>query len=180
MRVEAARSDVNSLMFRLFSRSVHPELIVCLARTTIHKPNWHAELAICESGHLIAVHLPNSTVCEIVCPADWPVPLSRQVIGRRLKGSRDESVEHDGGLLYHTSFQVEQLDPDLFQHCHEELCEESTRARLKYGFAPTSRLATAPLSFLHTEERNQSLLVHTFHTFPENRAIVKTQTLFEI
>jgi hypothetical protein len=33
---------------------------------------------------------------------------------------------------------------------------------------------------VQTEERPGSLLVHAFHTFPDNRAVVKTQSLFEV
>jgi hypothetical protein len=111
---------------------------------------------------------------------DRPLPHNRQVLGRRLKGHRDDSVEHDGGILYHVSFQVEYLDPEVFQQCHEELLVDATRARMSHCFAPLSRLAPAPLSVIQTEERPHSLLVHTFHTFPDNRAVVKTQSLFEV
>ena len=180
MRVDAARPDVSSLMFRLFSRSVHPELLNCVASVAIKRPDYSAVLAICEAGHFISFQHKGQTVCEIACPVDWPLPQTRQVIGRKLQGSRDESVEHDGGILYHASFQVERLEPELFQHCHEEMVLDSERARLSHGFSAASRLSTAPLSYIHTEERKNTLLVHTFHTFPENRAIVKTQSLFEV
>jgi hypothetical protein len=180
MRVDAARPDVASLMFRLFCRSVHPELLEVYARAAVRHELYAAELAICDAGHLISFHHNGQTVCEVTCTADRPLPHNRQVIGRRLRGHRNESVEHDCGILYHVSFQVEQLDAEVFQHCHEEMQGDSARARLSHCFSPTSRLSPAPLSYIHTEERPHSLLVHTFHTFPDNRAVVKTQSLFEV
>ncbi|MBI3864118.1 MAG: DUF2617 family protein [Planctomycetia bacterium] len=180
MRVDAARPDVATLMFRLFCRTVHPELLEVFARTTIRHELYTAELAICDAGHLVAFHHNGQTVCEVTCSADKPLPHNRQVIGRRLRGHRNESLEHDGGILYHVSFQVEQLDAEVFQHCHEEMLGDSSRARLAHCFAPTSRLSPAPVSYIHTEERPHSLLVHAFHTFPDNRAVVKTQSLFEV
>ena len=180
MRVDAARPDIESLVFRLFSRSVHPELFDVLAQTTIRQDFYTAAVLICDAGHVIAFHHNRQTLCEVTTSADRPLPHNRQVIGRRLRGNRDDSVEHDGGILYHVSFQVEQLEPEVFLNCHEELLLDSARARMSHNFAPTSRLSPAPLSFIQTEERPHSLLVHTFHTFPDNRGVVKTQSLFEV
>jgi hypothetical protein len=50
---------------------------------------------------------------------------------------------------------------------------------LAHRFGSKSRLAPAPLSFIQTDEGPRSLFVHTFHTFPDNCAVVKTQSLFE-
>lgn len=180
MRVDAARPDVASLMFRLFCRTVHPELLDVYARARIHHELYAAELVIRDTGHAVAFHHKGQTVCEVTCTAETPLPHNRQVIGRRLRGHRNESLEHDGGILYHVSYQVERLDAEVFQHCHEEMLGDSARARLAHSFAPTSRLAPSPLSYIQTEERPHSLLVHTFHTFPDNRAVVKTQSLFEV
>jgi hypothetical protein len=180
MRVDAARPDVASLVFRLFCRSVHPELFEVFSQTTVRQEFYTAELTICDAGHVIAFHHNGQTLCEVTTSADKPLPHNRQVIGRRLRGHRNESVEHDGGILYHVSFQVEQLEPEVFLHCHEEMLVDATHCRMSHCFSPTSRLSPAPLSFIRTEERPHSLLVHTFHTFPDNRAVVKTQSLFEV
>jgi hypothetical protein len=180
MRVDAARPDVGTLVFRLFSRSVHPELFDVYAHLAVRQGSYSAALYICDAGHVVAFHHNGKTLCEVTTSADRPLPHNRQVLGRRLKGHRDESVEHDGGILYHVSFQVEQLDAEVFMQCHEELLMDAARSRMSHSFAPTSRLAPAPLSVIQTEERPHSLLVHAFHTFPDNRAVVKTQSLFEV
>jgi hypothetical protein len=180
MRVDAARPNVETLVFRLFSRSVHPELFEVFAHATVRQEFYTAALLICDAGHMIAFHHNGQTLCEVTTSADKPLPHNRQVIGRRLRGHRNESVEHDGGILYHVSFQVEQLEPEVYLNCHEELLADSTRSRMSHCFSPTSRLSASPLSVIQTEERPHSLLVHTFHTFPDNRAVVKTQSLFEV
>jgi hypothetical protein len=40
-------------------------------------------------------------------------------------------------------------------------------------------MAPAPISHLHYESRVEGLVVHAFHSFPEERAIVRTQSLFD-
>ncbi|MGQ0635291.1 MAG: DUF2617 family protein [Planctomycetaceae bacterium] len=179
MRVKAARPDVGNLVFRLFCRSIHPELLEVCAGAVVRQPKYSASLQICGAGHVISFRHGDQTLCEVAGSIETPLPHQRQVISRRLRGHRNESLERDGGLLYHVSFQVEQLDTDVFLHCHEELLLDAARAKVVHHFSPTSRLSPAPLSLIQIEERPQSLLVHAFHTFPDNRAVVKTQSLFE-
>ena len=41
-------------------------------------------------------------------------------------------------------------------------------------------IALGAVSYINVETRNRSLLVQAFHTFPDDYAIVKSQSLFEI
>lgn len=180
MRVEAARPDVTRLVYRLFCRTVHPELLDVYAQGVVQQDAYSVQLRICDAGHMISFQHGKQTLCEVATSLETPLPHHRQVIARRLRGHRNDSLKHDGGILYHVSFQVEQLDPEEFLQYHEELLIDASRCRLAHRFAPTSRLAPAPLSVIQTEERPRSLLVHAFHTFPDNRAVVKTQSLYEV
>ncbi len=180
MTVHIARPDVGTLVFRLYCRSIHPELLAVYARNTIRHKNWSAELSVCQAGHLVSFRHQKGMLCEVATSGETPLPEGRQVIARRLRGCRNESVEHDGGILYHVSYQVEHLEPEVFLHLHEELLVDSARAHVWHQFPSSSRLAPSPLSLIQTEVRSNSLLVHAFHTFPDNCAVVKTQSLFEI
>ena len=40
-------------------------------------------------------------------------------------------------------------------------------------------MAPAPISHVRYEARARGLIVHAFHTFPEERAIVRSQSLIE-
>ena len=180
MRVDFARPDVGNLVFRLFGRSIHPELFDVYARAEIKQDSYSAIVQICDAGHVLSFRHNGQVLCEVATSADRPLPQKKQVIARRLKGHRNESVEHDAGILYHVSFQVERLEPEVFMHFQEELLADCNRCRVSHQFAPTSRLCPAPLSFIQTEEHPHSLLIHAFHTFPDNCAVVKTQSLFEV
>lgn len=180
MRVTTTRPDVSTLMFRLYGRSVHPELLSVCATSVLRKEAYLATLQICDSGHLVTFSHQGHILTEVVTSAQHSLPQRKQVISRKLRGHRNESVEHDAGILYHVSYQVEQLEPEVFLHFQEELLLDCSRCSVSHQFAPKSRLHPAPLSFLQTEERSHSLLIHAFHTFPENRAVVKTQSLFEV
>ncbi|RPI89999.1 MAG: DUF2617 family protein [Planctomycetaceae bacterium] len=180
MPVHLARPDVGTLVFRLFGRPVHPELVSVCARNSIRHAKWQGDLAICHAGHMITFHHRQGMLCEIATNNETPLPKGCQVISRRLRGCRNESVEHDAGILYHVSYQVEHLEPEVFLNLHEELMIDSARAYVAHQFPSSSRLAPCALSLIQTEVRSNSLLVHAFHTFPDNCAVVKTQSLFEI
>ena len=49
------------------------------------------------------------------------------------------------------------------------------------GFVRTAQPVTlGASSYINFETRNRSLLVQTFHTFPDDYAIVKSQSLFQL
>ncbi len=78
------------------------------------------------------------------------------------------------------SYHLERVDAEVFANLHEELSHDCLKADLSCRFPPANRLAPEPLSLLRADISPRSLLVHTFHTFPESCAIVKTQSLFEV
>jgi hypothetical protein len=41
-------------------------------------------------------------------------------------------------------------------------------------------MAIGALSYISVETRQRSLLIQAFHTFPDDYAIVKTQSVFEL
>jgi hypothetical protein len=49
-----------------------------------------------------------------------------------------------------------------------------------HRFDSSGRMAMGALSYINFESRNRSLRVQVFHTFPDDYAIVKSQSLFEI
>src|SRR5262249_22723402 len=70
MRVDAARPDVQTLVFRLFSRSVHPELFEVFAQATVRQDYYTASLLICDAGHVVVFHHNNRTICEVTTSID--------------------------------------------------------------------------------------------------------------
>ena len=77
------------------------------------------------------------------------------------------------------SFQVEVLAPELFVHVHDELIADGSKRGLLHNFPSHNRLALAPLGFISAEARPGCLILSSFHTFPTEHTVVKTQTLIE-
>ena len=180
MTVGFVRPDVSELNLAILGRSVHPELLVVYERASVVRDSFQMHLAICEAGHLLELRTPHQTLCEIVAPKGQSLPHRDRLFDKKLRGSRDESLWLPGGIGYQVSFQVERLDPEVYLQLHEECSTDCRKATLGRMFDPPNRLAPAAVSYLQLDLFPRSLLIHAFHTFPENCAVVKTQTLIEL
>ena len=60
------------------------------------------------------------------------------------------------------------------------LLKPGTTRGLRHHFEPPGRMTLGALSWIDLETRPRSLLVQAFHTFPDDLAIVKSQSLFEL
>jgi Protein of unknown function DUF2617 len=180
MDVDFARPDVARLVFRLFSRELHPELINVYASAAIKSNDYEAKLQICDAGHVITFCRNGQMLCEVMTGREHPLPKRRRILSHGVQGHRCESLQLADGVNYHVSFQLEKLEPDVFLHFHEELLADCSKAELAHRFDAAGRLAPTPLSFMETEATAEHLIVHAFHTFPDNYGVVKTQSMFEL
>lgn len=180
MNVDFVRPSVSDLMLHLFERPLHPELFEVCREESIVQPEYSARIRLCDSGHLVTFQTGRTVLTEVLTRRGQPLPERNERMSRALKGCRDESVELNGPLSYHVSFQVEKLAPEVFLTLHEELLLDCQHAPIAQSFGSANRLAPAALSFVQTDIWTHSLLIHAFHTFPEDCAIVKTQSLFEL
>ena len=180
MTVGFARPDVADLMFHLYGRSIHPELLITYAESEIEQDDYTASIRVCDAGHVISFCSRGQTVSEITSTRQHPLPQKKRYLEKKLRGSRDAAVSFDCGLQYHVSYQLEQLKSEIFLNFHQELLIDCSRAAVAHRFPGGNRLSPCPLSFIQTDVWPNSLLIHTFHTFPENCAVVKTQSLFEV
>ena len=78
------------------------------------------------------------------------------------------------------SFQLESVAPDIFWTFQQELTRDGERRGLLHLFDSSGRMAMGALSYINVETRNRSTLVQAFHTFPDDYAIVKSQSLFQL
>ena len=176
----SARPRICDLVFQLYGRALHPELFVVLASRTIERGGYQATVAITSAGHLVCWRRGGLTLTEIAASAEQPLPHKRRLLSHRLVGERSDSLECRGGTGYQTAFQLETVAPEVFWTFQQELATEGERHGLLHRFDSASRIALGAISWLNIETRTKTLSVHAFHTFPDDRAIVRSQSLFEI
>jgi hypothetical protein len=178
--VLSVRPKVAELSFQLFGRALHPELFEVHKSRTIERGEFSARLEITSAGHVITWRYRGLTLTEVAASAHHPLPERRRLLSYRLKGQRSDRVECRGGIVYHTSFQLEPVAPEIFWTFQEELATDGERQGLMHTFDSSGRMALGAMSYIYPETRSRSLLIQAFHTFPDDCAIVKSQSVFEL
>jgi hypothetical protein len=178
--VLTARPKVAELTFQLYGRPLHPELFQVFETRTIERGGYTAKIDITSAGHVVTWRYAGLTLTEVAASARHPLPKMRRLVAYALKGQRTDRVECRGGVCYQMSFQLEPTPPEVFWTFQQELAEQGLRQGLLHHFNSSGRIALGALSYVNLEARNRSLLVQAFHTFPDDYAIVKSQSLFQL
>lgn len=174
------RPKVAELVFQLYGRSLHPELFLIHSSRTVKRGDYKATVEITSAGHVVRWRYGGLTLTEVATSAHHPLPQKRRLVSYRLKGKGADQVECRGGTRYRVNFQLEKVDPDVFWTFQQELACDGQHQGMLYRFDSSGRMALGALSYIHLEARNHTLKVQAFHTFPDDYAIVKSQSTFEI
>ncbi len=174
------RPKVAQLVFQLYRRALHPELFQVYETCTIERGRYTAKIDITSAGHLVTWRHAGLTFSEVAAAANHPLPQTRRLFSYSLKGQRSDRVDVDGGACYQMNFQVEPAEPEIFWTFQQELLGDGLRHGILHRFDASGRIAMGALSYINWEARSRSLFVQAFHTFPDDYAIVKSQSLFEL
>jgi hypothetical protein len=179
MGVDSGRARVADLMFQVFGRSLHPEWFSVKAHRRLSQAGWDADVRIIDGGHVIVWRSGSIRLTEVLAGPETALPEPGLLFHSSVRRERSTSLRPGGDCEYQSCFEAERIDPEVFAHLCDELSLDATRGGLFHRFATTNRLAPAPISHLCFEARARGLSVQAFHTFPDERAIVRTQSLFE-
>jgi hypothetical protein len=180
MGVSSGRSRVGDLAFQVFGRTIHPDWFSVRGHKRISHTLWEADVRIVEGGHVILWSSGTIRLAEVLAGPETVLPEPGLLYHSTVRHERSTAIRPNPRSEYQTCFAVERIEPKVFAHLTDELTLEAHRGGLYHRFAPRNRLAPAPLSRLYFEARPRGLSVQGFHTFPEERAIVRTQSLFEV
>jgi hypothetical protein len=178
--VLSVRPKVAELVFQLYGRPLHPELFQVCNRHVLQRGDYEAKIEITTAGHVVTWRYGGLTLTEVATSAHHPLPERRRLMSYRLKGQRSDRVECRGNVTYEMSFQLEPVDPEIFWTFQQELSLDGQRHGLLHHFGSSGRMAVGALSYINFESRNRSLMIQAFHTFPDDYAIVKSQSLFQL
>jgi hypothetical protein len=151
------RPTVAELQFHVYDRALHPEFVDSLLHREFTRDGRKLTLDVTRSGHIVT----------------W------DLFAHRIGGERSEKHQPAAGIHYQTCFQVERMPAELFFHLHDELRRDGEKNGVLHVLQPLDRLGLSPLTYIDLQARSGSFLVHAYHTYPDEYAVVKTQTLIE-
>jgi len=178
--VLTVRPKVAELVFQLYGRPLHPELFEVYDSSFVSRGDYEAKIDITSAGHVVTWRYAGLTLTEVAASAHHPLPERRRLLSYRLKGQRSDRVECRGGICYQMNFQLEPVQPEVFWTFQEELAADGQRQGMLHKFDSSGRMALGALSYINLEARNRNLLIQAFHTFPDDYAIVKSQSMFQL
>jgi hypothetical protein len=176
----AVRPKVAELVFRLYGRPLHPELFEIYSSRVVKRGDYQAKIDITSTGHVMTWRYAGLTLTEVVTSACPPLPERRRLMSYRLKGQRNDRVQCRGGVTYEVSFQLEPVEPEVFWTFQDELTRDAGRQGMFHKFDSSGRIALGAMSYINVETRSRHLMIQAFHTFPDDYAIVKSQSLIQI
>lgn len=174
------RPPVDDLTFQVFDRPFHPELIASLSTREFERDGYKLRLHLTQAGHVVEWRFGRLNLVEVLGGREQATPETRQLFAHRVGRERSECLTPSECVAYQTCFQLERVPAGVYPHLHGELRDDGRRNGVLQILSPLDRLGLSPLSYVDLQARKNSLILHAFHTFPTEFAIVKTQTLIEI
>ncbi len=174
------RPKIAELVFKLYGRSLHPELFEIHESRTIQRGEYEADIQITSAGHLVSWRYGEITLTEIATAANHPLPARRRLISHRLKGERADQLECRGGIKYDVAFSLEPANAQRFLAYQKELTLQATRQGMLHQFDPNGRWEAGAISYINVEARDKIFRVQAFHTFPDDCAVLRIQSTFQL
>ncbi len=170
---------VEELSFSLFQRPLHPELFNIYASRKLKTEKYEALIWITGCTHVISVSAGDVCLSEVVSTPSQPLP-ERGLIERfQFRGPRSHKFTLSRGVSYMTDFQVERLSANLYRQSYTDL-ERFGRDRGVFVRFPELEIdGLQPFCYVDFEARKTELHIHTFAAYPDQIAMIKTQSLFD-
>ena len=178
MGVPLIRPRVADVVFRLYSRPLHPELFDVLACRTVERDGYTLSVRLTRTGHLLSWTSELDHLSETTVTTDMALPEAGVCLGHRFDGGQSGKIRF-GSVRYQVSSQVELLQPEQYLHVHEELASDGARKGMVFHCRSGNRLGLSPLGVVIVQTVPHGLSTAAFHTFPDELAIIKTQSLIE-
>ncbi len=187
------RPKISELAFRLFGRSLHPELFEVFANRTIERKRYRFDVAITSSGHVITWSAADTqpgfqtnsqhsetVLTEVSSSCVQPVPTQRQLFCYPLSGKHEEELVWHDRVRYTNSFQLEPADPKRFAAIQNQLVESADYEGLIYQFHASGRIAFGGVSYIDIQSREREVKFRAFHTFPDAYIVAITESSFTL
>ena len=171
---------VEELLFCLYQRPLHPELFDIHRVKKIEQQRYQAEIWVLGLAHVVTVQSGDQILTELITEDNELLPKAGLATSFRFRGEKDHAQSFDSGMKYILSTQVERLTPQLFPATHRDYVHYAQNRGILVTFDEWVDDGPAPFSFVDFDARDHELHVHSFHAFPEELTLLKTQSIFEI
>ncbi len=168
---------ISELSFSLYQRSLHPELFNIYAKRQLKTEKYEAEIWATGCSHVVTVHSRGMCLTELISRPGQPLPKRGLVERFQFRGQKTHKSTLSRGLSYMTDFQVEKMSANLYRQSHMDLERFARNRGLFVKYPEMASGGLEPFSYIDFEARKNELHLHTFHAYPDQITIIKTQSL---
>jgi len=165
---------------QVFQRSLHPEWFSVRAHQRFALGLWEADVRIVEGGHVVVFGGRGVRVTEVLGGPETALPLGGLLLDAAVRREHTAVLRPGGRVAYQVCLEVERVDPEVFRHLCEEMTCDAGAGRLFHAFPAANRMTPGALSHIRVDRLAGGVSIQTFHSFPEDLAIFRSQTLIEL
>lgn len=174
--------SVETVDFNVFRRPLHPELFEICRSQRFYQGDYEVNIWVTGCSHVVSVTNDGQTLCENVCRHDQMLPARGLVRRMPFVGNRKYQCKWaDQKNIYMMSFLAEQMGESVYAKTHNDLLRVARKRGIYVPFQ--NNVATnglSPFTFIDYEAHWEELHIYAFHAFPEQRTILKSQSLFSM
>ncbi len=178
MKYSISRPETTDLAVSLFARTLHPELFETCESFEHQNKSYQAAVQITSCGHVIEFRRGDHFVTEVLDCKQSVLPRIKRLCLYCVESNRSLSYQLEGGLNVSICFECEYLAPDIYHQLEQEYWKDAISATLSHLDEGSNFSSSSGLNFMRIDAQTDSLNVHAFHLYPEECAIVKSQSLF--
>ncbi len=170
---------IEELSFSLFQRPLHPELFTVFASRKLRTEKYEAHIWITGCTHVVSIFSGDVCLTEVISAPGQMLPQRGLIERFQFRGPRSHKCTLSRGVSYMTDFQVERMSANLYRQSHTDL-ERFGRDRGIFMKFPELEIdGLQPFCYIDYEARRTELHLHTFAAYPDQIAMIKTQSLFD-
>jgi hypothetical protein len=182
MTIGRERPAARDTALHLFRRPLHPEFFDVLASRRVGRDDFSLSVAITPQGHFYTWIQGDLVLSEVIATRQQELPSRGRVWRHRFDGGHADAFRAAPHWIHRMSSQIEILDERTFTIVHEDISHDGQTRGLFYRFDeidPFDRVGLPALGLVVADSRRECLSIQTFHTYPSDLMVLKTQTIIE-
>jgi len=178
--VLTVRPKISELAFRVFGRSLHPELFETFLSRTIVRENYRLKIDITSSGHLLTWQRNGLVFSEVASSTHQLLPSGQQLYGDMVGAPSSQRIQFQNSLDYTCQFQLDPAQPQTFTMIQKELLKSIPCEGMLFQFQSSGRMEMGAISYVNIQSRQQTVHIRAFHTFPDAYVVMKSESIFNV
>ena len=172
--------SLDELTFFLYERPLHPELFNIYNSVHFFQGDYEVIIWITGCSHVVSVFYDSHCLTELICPRQQMLP--RRGLLDKFTFRREKSHQRPWADDFHymMNYQIENMSENLYRQSHKDINVMARKRGLLVSYAQWCKGEFEPFSYLDYEAHMDEFHLYTYHAFPEQQTILKTQSLFDM